>query len=324
MVDDINIAYIEKLRTALDGHLVKTPLLRCFELEKRFSSGTKILAKLEFLQNTGTFKLRGALASILSLGKEELSSGVVAVSAGNHAIAVAYAAKSFGLKAKVVMPKSSNKFRVSTCQKLGAEVVFAENSGDAFEIVNLIKERENLNFIHPFEGQSIVNGTATLGYEICNQSPNMNALIIPIGGGGLCSGLSSFVRKKIPECGIYGVEPIEANTMYRSLKENAPQTMDNIETIADSLAAPFAMPISFEYCKKNIDGSHLVSEKEISIAMSILFDEMNLVVEPACATSTAALLGPLKEELDGKTIILILCGSNIDWLTYEQNISIVR
>ena len=112
--------------------------------------------------------------------------------------------------------------------------------------------------------------------------------------------------------------------MYRSLKENAPQTMDNIETIADSLAAPFAMPISFEYCKKNIDGSHLVSEKEISIAMSILFDEMNLVVEPACATSTAALLGPLKEELDGKTIILILCGSNIDWLTYEQNISIVR
>ena len=322
MIDVINISHIEKLRMILDRYLVSTPLVRCFELEKRFSRETKILAKLEFLQNTGTFKLRGAYASIMSLDNEQLSNGVIAVSAGNHAIAVAHAAKSYNVKAKVVMPKSSNKYRVSACEELGAEVIFAENSSDAFEKVTLIKERENLSFIHPFEGQNIVNGTATLGYEICNQLPDMNALIIPIGGGGLCSGVSAFVRRVNPKCSIYGVEPIAANTMYRSLKENAPQSIDNIKTMADSLAAPSAMPVSFEYCKTNIDSSHLVSEKEISIAMNILFDEMNLAVEPACAVSTAALLGPLRTEVDGKTIVLILCGSNIDWLTYEQNISI--
>jgi len=318
----VDLIAIKELRETLDRYLINTPMIRCFNLERRFSNKTRIFAKLEFLQHTGTFKLRGALASLLKLSNKELLNGVTAVSAGNHAIAIAYASRSLGIDAKVVMPKTSNKFRVESCRKLGAEVVFASDANAAFEMVQTIKTKEHRAFIHPFEGVNIINGTATLGYEVCEQNGEMDVVIVPIGGGGLCAGLSSYIRGRLPSSEIYGIEPQYASSIHMSIKSNAPQKNIHLNTIADSLAAPFAMPISFAFCRDNLTQSLLVNDGEISNSMNILFDEMKLAVEPACAVSTAALLGPLKDRLNDKNIVLIMCGSNIDWGTYKKNIQV--
>ena len=319
MNTSVDLIAIEKLRSTLDKYILNTPMVRSFELEQRFSSNTKIFAKMEFLQHTGTFKLRGALTSLLNLNKKQLINGVTAVSAGNHAIAIAYASLMLGVNAKVVMPKSSNIFRVESCRKLGAEVVFADDATAAFERVEKIKYDENRVFIHPFEGMNIIHGTATLGYEICEQCNEMDAVIVPIGGGGLCAGISSYVRGKSPATCIYGVEPLNANSINESIKNNSPQKCTGMSTIADSLAAPFAMPISFKHCRDNLSESLMVSDNEIIKSMNILFDELKLAVEPACAVSTAALLGPLRDKINGKKVVLIMCGSNIDWHTYNDN-----
>jgi threonine dehydratase len=321
MNTSVDLVAIKKLRSALDDYIVNTPMVRCYDLEQRFSRNTKIFAKMEFFQHTGTFKLRGALTSLLGLNKNQQKNGVTAVSAGNHAIAIAYASRVLGINAKVVMPKSSNIFRIESCRKLGAEVVFADDATAAFKKVEIIKQKENRAFIHPFEGINIIHGTATLGYEICEQNSEMDAVIVPIGGGGLCAGLSSYVRGRLPSAEIYGVEPQYANSINMSIKENRPKKNIHLNTIADSLAAPFAMPISFEFCRDNLTQSLLVSENEIANSMNLLFNEMKLAVEPACAVSTAALLGPLNEKLDGKKVVLIMCGSNIDWSTFRRNLN---
>jgi len=313
----INLQEIKELRSKLNAYLYLTPLVRCYSLESFFSKNTEIYSKFEFLQNTGTFKLRGALTSILNTNEEKLANGVTAVSAGNHAIAVAYASKVLGVNAKVVMSKSSNIFRINCCKNLGAEVVLAENAHEAFDLVNEIQEKEERNFIHPFEGMNVIRGTATLGYEICFQRKEFDVIIIPVGGGGLCAGISSYVRTVNPECNIYGIEPTGANTMQMSIQSNSPQSLNKINTVADSLAAPFSLPLSFQYCKDHLSELLLVSEHEIIKSMSLLYNEMKLAVEPACAVSTAGLFGPLRKKIDGKKIVLIMCGSNIDWSSYR-------
>ena len=166
MTGAITLSEIKKLNKILDGYIFRTPLIRCRYLESIFSENTKIFAKLEFLQKTGTFKIRGAIASIINLNKQKKDNGVVAVSAGNHAIAVSHAAKLFGINCKVVMPEGSNSFRVNCCKKLGAKVIFAKNSTAAFNLANEISESEKREFFHPFEGKDVISGTATLGLSL--------------------------------------------------------------------------------------------------------------------------------------------------------------
>lgn len=307
-----------RLRKRLAGHLVDTPVYRCAALEDTLSNGTAVLAKLEFLQRTGTFKARGALSVMLSLSDEEKRRGVTAVSAGNHAIAVAYAAKVAGTTAKVVMIRAANPARVASCRAFGAEVVLADDVHAAFDEVERIRAREDRTLVHPFEGEKIALGTATLGVEMCDQVPDADAFIIPIGGGGLCGGVSSVVRQLNPGCRIYGVEPEGADTMFRSMKAGEPVSIDEVRTIADSLGAPFAMPYSFELCRRHVDEVLRVSDDDIRQAMRILFRRAKMAVEPACAASTAALLGPLRDRLAGRKVVILLCGSNIDWETFRS------
>jgi threonine dehydratase len=154
--------------------------------------------------------------------------------------------------------------------------------------------------------------------EICEQVSEFDVLIVPIGGGGLIGGVSNAVKQLRPGCKIVGVEPEGANTMYRSREAGAPEAIDKVNTIADSLGAPFAMPYSFELCEENVDRLVLVDDDQLRRTMGFLFRSMKIAVEPACAASTAALLGPLRDELRGKRIVLLMCGSNIDWGTFEQ------
>ena len=309
---------VRRLQERLQEWLQLTPVLRCRALEERLGAGIEIHAKMEFLQQTGTFKPRGALATMLSLDAEHLKAGVTAVSAGNHAIATAFAARAIGTTAKVVMIMTASPVRVEACRQFGAEVILADDVHAAFELVEEIREKEGRYFVHPFEGPNVAMGTATVGLEICDQVGDFDGIVIPIGGGGLCAGISSAVKQINPACEVIGVEPEGADSMHRSFASGEPEAIEKVNTIADSLGAPFAAPYSFQLCRRNVDELVMVSDDEIKETMGLLFREMKIAVEPACAASTAALCGPLNGRFAGKKVVLVLCGSNIDWKTYAS------
>ncbi len=315
-----NIKEIRALRDSLTGQALRTPVIRCPAIEKKMGGGTEVFAKLEFLQRTGTFKARGALATLHGLSADELEHGVTAGRAGNHAIATAFAAQTFGTTAKVVMTQSANPSRVAACKAYGAEVVMADDVHQAFDLVRQIRDEEGRFFVHPFEGPSIALGTGTVGLEVCEQVSDFDAIIIPVGGGGLIGGISNAVRQLRPDAEIIGVEPEGADSMHRSFASGKPESIEQVTTIADSLGAPFAMPFSFELTRKNVDRLTMIDDGQIKKSMGFLFQSMSIAVEPACAASTAALLGPLWDSLQGKRIVLIMCGSNIDWKTFSQQV----
>ncbi len=318
MAEALKLAAIEAALTDIADKVVATPVhnWRGPAMRAAVGDGTEAVLKLELFQHTGTFKARGALINLLSLSEEALAKGVTAVSAGNHAIATAFAAQKLGASAKVVMMKSANPFRVAACQAYGGEVVFADDVHRAFELVEEIEQTEGRTFVHPFEGELTALGTATLGLEFARQAPALDALIVPIGGGGLCAGVASAFKLVQPDCQVFGVEPEGADSMARSFEAGSPQTIDKVRTIADSLGAPYALPYSFALCKANVDEIVLVDDDALRRAMGLLFLEMKLAVEPAGAAATAALCGPLRARLQGKRVGIIVCGANIDLATF--------
>jgi len=313
-----NINEIRELCDLFQNKLIHTPVLQCAALEAALGHGTRVTAKLEFLQRTGTFKARGALATLYGLSDEVRAPGVTAVSAGNHAIATAFAAKATGTSAKVVMIRAANPARVQACKEYGAEVVLADDVHQAFALAQAIQDEEGRYFVHPFEGRSIALGAGTAGLEICEQVRDIDTLLVPVGGGGLIAGISNAVKQLRPEIEIIGVEPQGADSMHRSFASGKPESIDTVRTIADSLGAPFAMPYSFALTRDNVDRLTMINDDQICRAMGLLFREMQLAVEPACAATTAALLGPLRESLLGKHVVIVMCGSNIDWPTFQQ------
>ncbi len=312
-----DISEIRALAGRLAPSIVRTPVLRCAGIESAIGGGTEVLAKLEFLQCTGTFKARGALATLFELDEAQLRAGVTAVSAGNHAIATAFAARVVGTTAKVVMIRSANPARIQACRSFGAEVVFADNVHEAFEVAERIRNDEHRYFVHPFEGRPVALGTGTLGLEVSEQCGELDAIVVPVGGGGLIAGVANAMKQLRPDCPVIGVEPEGADSMHRSFDAGEPRGIDEVRTIADSLGAPFAMPYSFELCRANVDRLVLVDDAQLRKAMGFLFRAMKIAVEPACAASTAALMGPLRNEFRDKRVAIVMCGSNIDWDTFE-------
>jgi threonine dehydratase len=315
---DINA--VRALRRALGDSVRTTPLVRCGGIELALDGGTRVWGKLEFLQRTGTFKARGALANLHALSRDQLRKGVTAVSAGNHAIATAFAARALGSTAKVVMTGSANPYRIEACKSYGGEVVVVDDVHEAFAVAKRIEAGEGRFFVHPFEGPEVATGTGTIGLEICEQLEDFDALVVPIGGGGLMAGIANTVRQLRPSVQIIGVEPGGANTMRLSFDAGEPRSIDRVRTIADSLGAPYAMPYSFELCRANVDRLVEVDDLALRRAMGFLFQRMKIAVEPACAASTATLMGPLREELAGKRVVLVFCGSNIDWATFAEQV----
>ncbi len=314
------IEAVRALRQALGDSIRTTPLLRCAAIERELDSDTQVWGKLEFLQRTGTFKARGALANLHALSQEQLERGVTAVSAGNHAIATAFAARESGSSAKVVMTGSANPYRIEACRSYGGEVVVVDDVHQAFETAKRIEREEGRYFVHPFEGRAVATGTGTLGLEICDQLDAFDALIVPIGGGGLMAGIANAVKQLRPSVEIIGVEPQGANTMRLSFDAGEPRSIDRVRTIADSLGAPYALPYSFELCRSNVDRLVEVDDVALQKSMGFLFQRMRFAVEPACAASTAALMGPLRGALAGKRAVLVFCGSNIDWGTFAEQV----
>lgn len=323
MVAPLELAEIHAAAARLRGRIERTPTIRLQTPEVLATLGalTEMHLKLELFQRTGTFKARGALLNALELSAEAHSRGVTAISAGNHAAAVAFAAQSVGTHAKVVMFATANALRVELCRALGAQIVFAPDAHSGFEWGQRLAEDEGRTLIHPFEGRTTALGTATLGLELCEQVPDLDAVIVPIGGGGLCAGVASAVKLLRPACRVFGVEPEGADSMHRSFAAGEPRSIERVATIADSLGAPYALPISFELCRRNVDALVRVSDAQLRDAMRFLLRSAKLAVEPAGAAATAALLGPLRNQLMGQRVGIVVCGSNIDEASFARLIS---
>lgn len=311
---------IADARRQLGGRIRETPAWewRGRRIEALAGASTRVFMKLELLQHAGTFKPRAALLNTMAMSDAARRRGITAVSAGNHAIAAAFAARIVGTSAKVVMPKTANPARVAQCRAFGAEVVFAEDTHEAFARVRKIEQEESRTFIHPFDGERTVLGCATVGYEWCRQVEGLEAVVVPIGGGGLCAGIASAVKQMQPDCLVFGVEPEGADTMHRSFAAGSPQAIDRIDTIADSLGAPYAGELAFELCRRYVDGLVKVGDEDLRRAMGLVFAELKFAVEPAAAAATAALVGPLRDRLFGKRVGVIICGSNIDLPTFSR------
>ncbi|HLQ37744.1 MAG TPA: threonine/serine dehydratase [Planctomycetota bacterium] len=320
-VDEVETALVE-----LGDHILTTPIWhwRSQRLARRLAPDTRVVLKLELFQHAGSFKPRGALCVMRCLDRPQLQRGVTAVSGGNHAMAVAYAAQIVHTHAKVVMPKTANPARVQASRELGAEVVLTADIASAFAEVERHQREEGRAFVHPFEGPLTALGTATLGLEFLRQAGDLDAVIVPIGGGGLCAGVASVVKQLQPRCQVFGVEPEGADSMHRSFAAGAPQKIDQIGTIADSLGAPYALPYSYALCRRYVDALVKVTDAELCAAMALLFADAKLAVEPASAAATAALLGPLRERLAGARVGLIVCGANIDPDKFHQHVTAGR
>lgn len=317
-VDLFTLEDVRALRERLADRVRTTPVWRWEgpDITQAAGDDTEIWLKLELFQYTGSFKPRGALAVMLDMDRAALKRGVTAVSAGNHAIAVAYAAHILGTSAKVVMPSFASPLRVARCKAFGADVELVETMHDLFPRVEQIQAEEGRALVHPFEGPLTAQGTGTLALEFCQQAPELDAVIIPIGGGGLAAGMSAVIKRLQPDCAVYGVEPVGADTMSRSFAAGSPQAIDRVQTIADSLGAPMALPYSYALCREYVDEIVLVSDNQMRAAMRLLFLGMKLAVEPAAAAATAALCGPLLEKLRGKRVGIVVCGTNIDSENY--------
>ncbi|HEX8602884.1 MAG TPA: threonine/serine dehydratase [Pseudoduganella sp.] len=287
-------------------------------IAEAFGDAGEVWLKLELFQKTGTFKLRGALNCIEALGPAQRARGVAAVSAGNHAVAVAYTARLAGCSATVVMPRHASPARIAACRDLGAKVVLMPDIHQAFAHGLDIERNEGRSMLHPYEGPLTALGTATIGLELMAQVPGLDAVVVPIGGGGLCAGIAAAVKQINPACAVYGVEPFGADAMFRSFRSGRTERLEHVDTVADSLCAPHTMPYSLGVCQRFVDEVVRVTDDEICRAMLDLFRDAKLVAEPAAAVATAALLGPLRGRLAGRKVALIVCGSNIDAVAFAE------
>lgn len=317
MSPDLPRLALEDMRAAQERiapHVLRTPAvpLSGLLLAHLLPPGTQLWAKLELFQVTGTFKARAALNVAMQLSREQLAHGITAVSAGNHAIAATYAAATVGASAKIVMPASANPARLAAARSFGADLVLQPDTASAFVELERIVAEEGRALIHPFEGEHTSLGNATLALEFAEQVPGLEAVIVAIGGGGLASGVAAGIKALNPRCHVFGAEPEGSDVMRRSFAAGAPVRLDQSRTIADSLAPPMTLPTAYGLCRRYLDDVVCVDDDAICRALAVLFREAKLAVEPAGAVALAALLGPLKAQLAGARVGIIVCGANID------------
>lgn len=274
--------------------------------------------KLECFQHTGTFKARGALSVAQAIPSENKARGITAASAGNHAIAAAWAARQCGLSAKVVMQSTANPFRVALARAESAEVIMKDGGLATFGEAERLQREEGRTFIHPFEGLNTSLGTAGIGLEFLEDIPDLEAVIVAVGGGGLISGIAAAVKAINPDCKVYGVEPAGADSMSRSIAARRPVSLNRVDTIADSLAPPMALPLGHALCSAYVDDMVTVTDDEICSGMVILQQEAKLAVEPAVGAVMAGIMLPLRNRLKGKRVGLVVCGANIDVVSYSK------
>lgn len=311
LLDPPTLIEIRNTANRLSSHIIRTPTteVRAPGLLRELGSRARLYLKLEHFQVTGSFKARAALNNVIHYGE---GARLTAVSAGNHAIAVAFAGAALNCDSKVVIVASANPTRIAAAQSYGAKVLIEATAALAFERAEKLAKEESRFFVHPFEGRRVTEATGTIAIELMEDVPKLDAIVVAIGGGGLASGIAVATKQIDATCSIYGVEPIGANVMRRSFDAGHPQTMDQVSTIADSLAAPMTTPYAFCMCQRYLDDVVTVTDDEMIQSIKLCFRELKLALEPAGAAAVAAVMGPLRSRLIGKRIAIIVCGSNID------------
>jgi threonine dehydratase len=276
-------------------------------------SGTSAFLKLENLQMTGSYKERGALNTLLLAGEAERARGLIAASAGNHAQGVAYHAGRLGVKATIVMPESTPIMKVANTRAHGARIVLhGANYDEAYAEARRLEQVEGLTFVHPFDDPRIIAGQGTVGLEILEQVPEVDAILVPIGGGGLASGVAVAAKALRPEVRIVGVETEVLPSMLAALEAGRPVTLEPATTIADGIAVKRAGDLTFEHVRRLVDEIVTVSEEEIASAILYLLEKEKTVAEGAGAVTVAALMNRRAAGLEGRRAVAIVSGGNID------------
>lgn len=305
-LDDVIIA-----REKMKGIVHTTPL----DYSKTFSNITsqkEVYLKLENLQKTGSFKVRGSYNKLISLPDEELKKGVVAASAGNHAQGVAYSSQMLGIPCTIVMPKGAPLSKVLATKQYGAEVQLQGNVfDDALAYALELKERMGATFVHAFDDDAVIAGQGTVGLEILDQLPDVEAILCPVGGGGLVAGLALAVKQKNPSIRVYGVQALSCPSMKQSLVEKKPVMVESTPTMADGIAVKKPGERTFELVQKYVDDIFCVDEMEIARTMLMLLERNKLLVEGSGASALASLLYQ-KVNFKEKKVVAVLSGGNVD------------
>ena len=285
-----------------------TNLVRAFGIE----ADCELYLKPENLQNTGSFKLRGAGYKISQLSDEEKAKGVIACSAGNHAQGVALAASKCGIKSLICLPDSAPISKVEATKGYGADVCLVEGVyDDAYAKALELRDQMGYTFVHPFDDENVIAGQGTIGLEIINDLDDIDAVIVPIGGGGLISGVAFAIKSIRPSIKVYGVQAAGAPSMFNSIRDGEIQTLPSVSTIADGIAVKRPGDLTFEMVSKYVDDIALVTEDEISSAILALIEKQKMIAEGAGAVSVAAAMFG-KFPIQGKKVVCLVSGGNID------------
>ena len=306
----VQLPDVRRAAATLDGVATRTPLLPSDILSEEL--GREVRLKCESLQRTGSFKTRGAYTFVSRLAPEERAAGIITYSSGNHAQAVALAARLHGVRAVVVMPVDAPMVKRRGTEALGADVVLeGTTSLERKALAERIQAERGLTMVPPFDHPDIIAGQGTVGLEIVEEWPEVDTVLAPIGGGGLASGCAAVVRDLRPEALIYGVEPSGAASMTAALEAGGPRTLDAVDTVADGLKPVRAGDLTWAHCAALLDGVMTVEDQEIREAASLLLKHHRLVVEFSGAATTAAARSGRVPEL-GDHIVLVLSGGNLD------------
>lgn len=297
-----------KARFVLNKVLRKTELIHT----PRINPESDVYLKPECLQKTGSFKIRGAYYKISQLSDEEKARGVIACSAGNHAQGVALGATAMGVKSLICLPEGAPISKVEATKRLGAEVCLVPGVyDDAYQKALQLRDEHGYTFVHPFDDENVIAGQGTIGLELIEQLPDMEAVVVPVGGGGLISGLAFAIKSLNPKVKIYGVQAEGAASMVNSVHDHHPETLPSVSTIADGIAVKSPGTITFETCSKYVDDIVTVTEDEICAAILKLIESEKMVAEGAGAASVAAVMYN-KVPVKGKKTVCIVSGGNID------------
>ena len=307
----ITLADIEAARDRIAGGVYLSPCVESIPLSQL--TGAHVFCKLDYLQRTGSFKERGARNALLLLTSEQRKRGVIAASAGNHAQGIAYHGSLLGIPITVVMPKFAALVKVTNCRHLGANVILhGADLTEARAYAGELAERDGLTFIHPFDNENVIAGQGTIALEILEQTPGVEAIVVPVGGGGLIAGIGIVVKAKQPDVEVIGVEPEAAACLTAALAGGAPALVSLSSTLADGLAVAKLGAAPYEVVKRVVDRVVTVDEASIALAVLRLVELEKSVVEGAGAAPLAAFIAGKLDALKGKRVVLVLAGGNID------------
>jgi threonine dehydratase len=303
----LSLEVIELAQQRIEHRVHRTPTFSATTLGGM--AGVSLWLKAELFQKTGSFKPRGVFNKLLSMEPDALARGLVSLSAGNHAAALAYGATAVGTTATIVMPASAVPSKIAATRAYGGEVVLTE--GDLLATCLEIQRDRNLTLVHPFDDLAIMAGQGTVGLELMEEEPDLDVVIVPVGGGGLISGVAAAVKSLKPSVTVIGVEPEGADAMSRSLEAGEPVHLDRVSTIADGLAPPFAGEHTLRHVQWFVDQVVRVTDEEIVHAMRLLIERAKLAAEPSGAAGLAALLSGRAGVPEGSRVACVVSGGNV-------------